>query len=275
MITDNLSLYLIMGLILAAAGLARLPSVKGWWGESLMHLCFLIFLPRDKYRIFKNVTVPDESGGTTQIDHVIVSSFGVFAVETKHYKGWLFGGENDRQWTQKIHANHASTFQNPLRQNYKHTECLRSILGLDKDAIKSVVVFTGECTLKTKDKLPAHVTYPGSCTDYIKSFKERRFDEPSLDSIAAAIRENRLTPNWQTSRDHKRYVQDLHSNESEPDNSDAPTTTSESREDETPSPICPACGAAMILRSAKRGAHAGDQFWGCTNYPKCRKIMPA
>ena len=274
MLNENLSLFLIVGLIVVLVMLARLPIVKGWFGEILMRLGFFLFLPDGKYRIFHNVTIPDENGGTTQIDHVIVSAFAVFVVETKHYKGWLFGNENDRQWTQKIHSNHSAKFQNPLRQNYKHTECLRNMLELDKDAVKSVVVFTGECTLKTKDKLPAHVTYPGSCTDYIKSFTERRFDESFLESIARTIRENRLTPNWQTSREHKRYVQKLHSADSEHDNGVESGINAESHAEETAATKCPACGAEMVRRTAKRGAHSGEQFWGCTNYPKCRKTVP-
>jgi len=40
----------------------------------------------------------------------------------------------------------------------------------------------------------------------------------------------------------------------------------------TDRPLCPACGASMIRRTAKRGANAGGQFWGCSNYPDCRGI---
>jgi restriction system protein len=35
-------------------------------------------------------------------------------------------------------------------------------------------------------------------------------------------------------------------------------------------PVCPACGADMLERKATRGAHAGQSFWGCSRYPKCR-----
>ncbi|OGD71525.1 hypothetical protein A3D09_02185 [Candidatus Collierbacteria bacterium RIFCSPHIGHO2_02_FULL_49_10] len=29
---------------------------------------------------------------------------------------------------------------------------------------------------------------------------------------------------------------------------------------------CPECAGRMILRTAKRGSHAGERFWGCANY---------
>lgn len=41
----------------------------------------------------------------------------------------------------------------------------------------------------------------------------------------------------------------------------------------SPSPRCPKCGSAMVLRTAKSGANQGDQFWGCSNYPRCHGIV--
>lgn len=36
------------------------------------------------------------------------------------------------------------------------------------------------------------------------------------------------------------------------------------------SPPCPQCDAPMMQRRAKRGANAGNTFWGCSNYPRCQ-----
>jgi restriction system protein len=38
-------------------------------------------------------------------------------------------------------------------------------------------------------------------------------------------------------------------------------------------PVCPVCGSSMVLRRAKRGAYAGKEFWGCSQYPKCKGIV--
>ena len=40
--------------------------------------------------------------GTTQIDHVVVSPYGIFVIETKNYKGWIFGHENSEEWKQSL-----------------------------------------------------------------------------------------------------------------------------------------------------------------------------
>ena len=35
-------------------------------------------------------------------------------------------------------------------------------------------------------------------------------------------------------------------------------------------PHCPSCNRSMVKRKARRGAHAGSEFWGCPNFPECR-----
>jgi restriction system protein len=37
-------------------------------------------------------------------------------------------------------------------------------------------------------------------------------------------------------------------------------------------PLCPKCGEGMLLRTSRKGKNAGDEFWGCSRYPKCRGI---
>jgi hypothetical protein len=52
-----------------------------------------------------------------------------------------------------------------------------------------------------------------------------------------------------------------------------PMSTEKAAEEAVPS--CPKCGSPMALRTAKRGANAGQQFWGCTGYPQRRQIFPS
>lgn len=40
-------------------------------------------------------------------------------------------------------------------------------------------------------------------------------------------------------------------------------------------PRCPRCGSSMVLRTAKRGTHSGEQFWGCSTYPACGATLSA
>ena len=64
---------------------------KGQYSEKLVN--DKISKLSDEYVIFNDLLF-ESNGRSTQIDHVVVSPYGVFVIETKGYKGWIFGGEN-------------------------------------------------------------------------------------------------------------------------------------------------------------------------------------
>jgi len=78
---------------------------------------------------FDHLILPSKNG-TTQIDHLIVSGFGLFSVETKNKKGWIFGSENQQKSTQVLYGN-SYAFQNPLRQTFRKKKILSEFLVLD------------------------------------------------------------------------------------------------------------------------------------------------
>lgn len=43
--------------------------------------------------------------------------------------------------------------------------------------------------------------------------------------------------------------------------------------EESPAPVCPQCNNVMVKRTAKQGANAGKEFWGCSQYPKCKNVV--
>lgn len=70
-----------------------ISTFKGILGESKVNLGYWLLLDNKIYHRMNNVTLPLASGGSTQIDHIIVSRYGIFVIETKNYKGWIFGEE--------------------------------------------------------------------------------------------------------------------------------------------------------------------------------------
>ena len=105
------------------------------------------FLAPD-YHLLNHVTLRLEDG-TTQIDHVLVSRFGIFVIETKEYKGWIFAGPRDRYWTQVLYRA-KFRFQNPIRQNHRHVRAIQELLDfLPPDVVRPAVVFTGDAEFKT------------------------------------------------------------------------------------------------------------------------------
>jgi len=37
---------------------------------------------------------------------------------------------------------------------------------------------------------------------------------------------------------------------------------------------CERCGEPMVRRRATQGRHTGEEFWGCSNFPRCRNTVP-
>lgn len=99
-------------------------------------------LNRAEYTILDNLLLPSlGKTNSTQIDHVVVSNYGIFCIETKAHKGWIFGSTSQKYWTQVIYK-HRYRFYNPGWQNYAHVKALELALGLKvKVPIRSLVVF--------------------------------------------------------------------------------------------------------------------------------------
>ena len=228
--------------------------IKGAMGEFTVKIGAALALSSSVYRRYHNVTLPTPDG-TTQIDHVFVSVFGVFVLETKNMGGWIFGSERNREWTQVFPGGRKYKLQNPLRQNYRHVRALEEALtgiGLPKGAVKSVVVFVGDAELKTE--MPVNVAAGfGDARRYIRSFRTRILSERQVSDICMAIETEQLQPSWGTNRQHVRNLRQ--------------------RKDGSVPRLCPRCGRTMVLRTAKRGPGAGDQFWGCKGFPSCRMVQ--
>ena len=219
--------------------------IKGWFGEVQGTLAKKMRLDGDTYIDVNNVTIPT-SNGTTQIDHVIVSRYGVFVVETKNIDGWIFGDEKSPQWTQSLFGKKYK-FQNPLRQNYRHTKALSDFLGIETNRFFSVVMFWGECEFKTP--MPPNVMSRGY-SSYIKSHIAIFFSDHEVQEIVTAIKGGMLPKSWATRRQHVGSLKKRFSS----------------------SITCPQCGSALVVRTAKSGAYAGSQFYGCAKFPACRYI---
>ena len=89
--------------LLRIAWMMLRPRVRGAFGETLLAGVLRRRLDASIYHVLNDIYLPLDDGSTTQIDHVVVSPFGVFVIETKTYKGWIFGNPRDAQWTQVLH----------------------------------------------------------------------------------------------------------------------------------------------------------------------------
>lgn len=254
-------------LFMISAGLMKLfaPIIKGKIGEGTVNLAAKLRLDPKVYHLIKDVTVPAKKG-TTQIDHVIASRFGLFVIETKNYKGWIFADAKSAKWTQ-VNFKKKNCFQNPLRQNYAHICALSELLDLPKERFHGIVCFMGDAKFKTK--VPDGVFLGGRYITHIKSFKTPVFSDAEVAHLIQRIESGRLVRGFKTNRTHVQQLRTRHSPASKND-----FVGHHFVENPPAQKSCPKCGAEMVLRTAKRGANAGNQFWGCSNFPSCRSTLP-
>ena len=194
------------------------------------------------YRRFHDVIIPAKKG-TTQIDHLLISPYGVFIVETKNRKGWIFGSEGQSKWTQTLYGKKYS-FQNPIRQTFRQKKILSEFLGLEEANIHTVIYFVGNCKFKTH--LPANVLNSG-LAGYIKQFRNSILSTEEMNRISRAL-EQHVAQSTLTTRDHVQSLRERHGSNT----------------------VCPKCGSNLVERTAKKAPNAGSKFLGCENYPRCR-----
>lgn len=177
---------------------------KGKLGERVVSQQASKFLG-EQYVMLNDCTLPTEPEGTTQIDHILLSPYGIFVIETKNYQGWIFGGERQKIWTQKIYKR-SYKFQNPLHQNYKHMKVLEDVLSdiLEPEYMHSVIVFLPESEFKTA--MPVNVLRGKAWVDYVKSFQAEVIPAIKLKRIQLRIEKEILEKSWKTNRAHVQYL---------------------------------------------------------------------
>lgn len=160
--------------------------IKGALGEWALHKVLSKELPAS-YQHYRNLVIPTATGDFTEVDHLVLSPFGIFVIEVKNYRGWIFGGEKQPKWTaQRFRSKHQ--FMNPLHQNYKHTQAVKQLLGLtgkDGDSVHSIVAFSLRAEFKFQ--IPANVKYTDLVGDYINRFTQPCFSDEQLRQFSARL----------------------------------------------------------------------------------------
>ena len=225
--------------------------IKGWVGETVGAVAQKLLLDPKIYFSLNNITLQTEHG-TTQIDHIIVSKFGIFVIEAKNMDGWIFGDVKSAQWTQSLFGK-KFRFQNPLHQNYRHTKALEEFLGIDESKFISLVMFWGECEFKTP--MPENVRSTGY-TSFIKKHSDILLTDAEVQQYVDAIQSGKMpkgiVKSFETPSTHLASLKERHSSTS----------------------ICPKCASELVLRTVKSGDKTGSQFYGCSSFPKCRYTKP-
>ena len=208
-----------------------------------------------EYITLNDILLPT-SYGTTQIDHIVVSPYGIFVIETKNYKGWIFGHENSEEWKQSLlgkkrfwgWSSEQHKLRNPIRQNAAHARAVKAILKEVGDfPIIPIVVFadSAERNITT----PNHIVISWcNLRSAIKSYRTQCISQEDIQRIVSKISSANITTEG-SRESHIRNVQ----------------TVQQNRDMAIANGKCPKCGGNLVERKGRYGS-----FLGCSNYPRCR-----
>lgn len=211
-------------------------------------------LKPNQYKAFHDLYIPKQAGGYSQIDHIVVSEYGIFVLETKNYDGWIFGEENKKYWTQVIYKR-KEKFLNPIWQNKDHIKSLKEWLGPEFESAPyfSMVVFFKSASFKTEMNFKeAEVIYVRNLIKTIEQYQTTAISKETAERISDKL--NRLMIGNKNKKKEivKQHVQNINNakgkQKANVDNSK-----------------CPKCGGNLKVKNGKYG-----KFVGCSNYPKCR-----
>ena len=125
------------------------PTLNRWRGDAIAVRSTLRKLDPALYHVYHDVSVPrPDHQGHVEVDHVVVSQFGIFVIERVHFRGWIFGDAKQCLWTQRIRR-HSRSFDNPLHQNRLHVRSIARYLGMPEDLFHPAALFVRTAEFKT------------------------------------------------------------------------------------------------------------------------------
>lgn len=220
------------------------PKIRGFMGEFWVKV-ELGKLSKNDYIILNDIMV-ESNDKTHQIDHIVISKYGIFVIEMKNYYGLITGSEYKEKWCQHLGKN-KSYFKNPIHQNYGHVKALSDVLNIDEKKIISIVCFSNQVKLKVDVK--SCVTY----LDYLVG-EIKKYDKVIVNDSIESIKKVLVDTNIVDEQRRKNHVKDI-------------KTKVKDEKEMSDNMICPKCGSQLVNRNGKYGF-----FIGCSNYPKCRYI---
>ncbi|MGV0005443.1 MAG: NERD domain-containing protein [Candidatus Porifericomitaceae bacterium WSBS_2022_MAG_OTU9] len=228
---------------------------KGKDGEERTKIYAWFILDRKIYKRIHGVILQTPSG-STQIDHIFLSRFGIFVVESKNMKGIIHCDPEADEWHQELNKKYP--FRNPLKQNAYHIEHLAKLLNIEESELISIVVFTGTATLR--GNIPDNVEQGRSFIGHIESFRKRIYTDTQVDKFVKKIKQARI-PKRLARRQQPQPVR-------QPDKA-MPKKAKQTEQ----TPACPKCKQPMVKRQATKGKRKGKELWGCSTYPKCKATI--
>lgn len=282
---------------LAGFALAAVPvRIAAWWrrgaalrkgrlGEKMVSKQ-LGRLPGREFIILNDLMLPASNGRTSQIDHVVISTRGIYVVETKSHAGRISGQETSQYWQQHL-SSQTRSFYNPLLQNKSHLRALRRLLPkADKSLFSAATVFTEAWRLDIKaddiiiersllpDRHIRRTLIPAERRPrrwWMPWRREVRLDEHTfvcrLEDLNAELRRRPRVIGRRSLRPIADAIiaGNIAGRSQRKEHTALVRSASQSSSEKIAKGVCPRCGGQLTVRESDRGP-----FAACTRYPGCR-----
>lgn len=148
----------------------------------------------NKYIVYNDIVIGGKEKGA-QIDHLVLSPYGIFCIETKNMKGIITGKEEDKEWTQiKVMQGGKKSekkFYNPCKQSRGHVNAVKNILrhsDFMNTPVYSVVTFSSNKDTNLKIQLQFTPVFKSNkLIDFVNSKKEIFISDDKLRRIENII----------------------------------------------------------------------------------------
>lgn len=194
-----------------------------------------------EYKTINDIMIRTSDGNTHQIDHVVISKYGIFVIETKQLNGLIIGNDYDKKWQFRTKKK-IKYFYNPVRQNYGHILALKEVLSIEKDKFISIICITSRAKLRINSNVTVTID---KLINKIKTYNKQIITNE--EEIYNKIKSINIIDKKERKQHDIKCKMLKKQNEIEDKNK------------------CPLCGAYLVGRTGKNGP-----FTGCSNYPNCK-----
>ena len=188
--------------------------------------------------------------GDTQIDHVVISPFGIFVIETKCWGGWISGGENADKWKQTLYDEKYEK-PNPIFQNKVHVDAVKFALWQFGTILTVPIVVVVDCERLSVNATNHIIIRLNDLKKEILKYNRIHYTDEQCEKMALTLQG--LSSDDQEKRE--RHIQKVQSYQA-------------NKQAKIEEGICPRCGGQLVLRDGRYG-----RFYGCSNYPMCKFIL--
>jgi predicted RNA-binding Zn-ribbon protein involved in translation (DUF1610 family) len=240
--------------------------------------------------VIHDLYIEDPAGNGAQIDFLVITPYVNVFIECKNLFGNIEINEKGdfirTMWFGKKFSKEG--IYSPVAQNERHLrvlkECHRNTANFLKKIFldktfdkynKSLIVLANPKTVVNVKNAPEHIKSQVIRADQLATvLRELKSDIKSSKKEILEFASKYLEMNIEGRTDYFAKYEALEKELNEQAAKTSSEHGTEKEEEDKEVMICPRCGAELVLRTATKGVHQGEKFYGCSAFPKCRYVKP-